>query len=78
MAYIERVRFEWRHKERANQKEHGLSFDEAVELFTGDSDYLEIYDKGRTKRIVSLPLVRSAAVSSWWSTASLERMSFGC
>jgi uncharacterized DUF497 family protein len=45
MTYTERVRFEWDpHKDQANQRKHGLSFDQAVELFTGDDDYLEIYD----------------------------------
>ena len=35
----------WDHKkDKANQKKHGLSFDEAKELFTSD-DYLEIHDE---------------------------------
>ena len=40
------VRFEWDpHKDQANRQKHGLSFDEARELFAGDNDYLEIYDE---------------------------------
>lgn len=45
MAYTGSVRFEWdRGKNEANQKKHGLSFEEAKELFASD-DYLEIYDE---------------------------------
>ena len=37
--------FEWDSaKDRGNRQQHGVSFDEAKELFTGDADYLEIYD----------------------------------
>ncbi len=46
MTYNRTVRFEWDpHKDHANQQKHGLSFDEARELFGGDNDYLEIYDE---------------------------------
>ncbi len=39
------MRFEWdRKKNEANQQKHGISFDEAKELFTSD-DCLEIYDE---------------------------------
>ena len=31
-------------KNRINRKKHGLSFDEAKELFEAQRDYLEIYD----------------------------------
>ena len=37
--------FEWDSaKDRGNRQRHGVSFDEAKELFTGDGDYLEIHD----------------------------------
>jgi len=37
--------FEWDpEKDRLNREHHGVSFDEAKELFSGDDDYLEIYD----------------------------------
>ena len=46
MAYTEKVRFEWDpDKNQANQEKHGLSFDQATELFSGGGDYLEIYDE---------------------------------
>ena len=37
--------FEWdAEKDRSNRKRHGVSFDEAAELFTSGGEYLEIYD----------------------------------
>jgi len=37
--------FEWDvEKDRANRERHGVSFDEAKELFTTGVNYLEIYD----------------------------------
>ena len=39
------MNFEWDpEKDRLNRELHGISFGEAKELFTGDYDYLEIYD----------------------------------
>lgn len=39
------MQFEWDpRKDRANQRKHGLSFQQASKLFTGPSDFLEIYD----------------------------------
>ena len=40
------MRFEWDDaKAEANRKKHGVSFEEATVLFTGPTDYLEIYDE---------------------------------
>jgi uncharacterized DUF497 family protein len=40
-----KMEFEWDpEKDRLNRELHGISFGEAKELFTGDDDYLEIYD----------------------------------
>ena len=40
------MRFEWDpSKDQANREKHGLSFDEAADLFARDNDYLEIYDE---------------------------------
>ena len=40
------MRFEWDDaKAEANRKKHGVSFEEATVLFTGDTNYLEIYDE---------------------------------
>ena len=39
------MRFEWDEEKSARNKEvHGVSFDEAKELFLADVDVLEIYD----------------------------------
>jgi len=38
--------FEWNPgKDKANRAKHGLSFEEATELFTSGNDFLEIYDE---------------------------------
>lgn len=40
------VPFEWdTNKDKENQEKHGLSFDEATELFTSGIDFLEICDE---------------------------------
>ena len=40
------MRVEWDdEKDRQNRRKHGLSFEEASELFTGENDYLEIFDE---------------------------------
>ena len=40
------MRFEWDSaKAEANRKKHGVSFEEATELFTEHADYLEIFDE---------------------------------
>jgi uncharacterized DUF497 family protein len=40
------MRFEWdAAKEQANKDRHGISFQEARELFTSGVDYLEVFDE---------------------------------
>ncbi len=40
------MRFEWDpSKDKINRAKHGLSFEEAIELFRSGVDYLEIYDE---------------------------------
>ena len=40
------MRFVWDPaKDKANQAKHGLSFEEAAEIFRSGVDYLEIYDE---------------------------------
>jgi hypothetical protein len=40
------VRFEWDpEKDKTNRPKHGVSFEEATELFKSGIDYLEIYDE---------------------------------
>jgi len=45
MAYTGRVRVEWDEaKNLANQRKHGVSFEEASELFRSGVNYLEVFD----------------------------------
>ena len=44
------MRFEWDpNKNAINEDKHGLSFEEAKELFEGDTDYVEIYDEDHSE-----------------------------
>jgi uncharacterized DUF497 family protein len=44
------VRFDWDpDKAKANLEKHGVSFQEAIELFSSGSDYLEIYDEDHSQ-----------------------------
>ena len=66
MTYNEGVRFEWApNKDRANQQKHGLSFDEATQLFASDNDYLEIYDDEHSDeedRFIAIGPIRAGLV----------------
>jgi uncharacterized DUF497 family protein len=43
---MEAMRFEWDPaKNRANKAKHGITFEQASQLFSGGEDYLEIYDE---------------------------------
>ncbi|HEV7239434.1 MAG TPA: BrnT family toxin [Thermoanaerobaculia bacterium] len=45
MAYTIRVKVAWDDvKNRVNQRTHGVSFEEASDLFRSGVDYLEIFD----------------------------------
>ena len=45
------MRFEWDpDKNETNRAKHGLSFEEASELFKGGVDYLEIYDEEHSEQ----------------------------
>ena len=60
------MRFEWDvGKEEINQRRHGISFEEAKELFTGGLDYLEIYDAEHSyeeDRFIAVGLVRRGLI----------------
>ena len=63
---IEKVRFEWNpHKDEANQRKHGLSFDEATKLFAGNNDFLAIYDavhSDEEDRFIAIGPVRAGVI----------------
>lgn len=45
MPYRSQTRFEWNDaKNLANRDKHGVSFEEARELFTSGENYLEVFD----------------------------------
>ena len=45
------MRFEWDPaKDKANRAKHGLSLEEATELFKPGVDYLEIYDQEHSEQ----------------------------
>jgi uncharacterized DUF497 family protein len=49
VTYAAEVRISWDEaKNVANQKKHGLRFEEAAELFRSGSDYLEIFDEAHS------------------------------
>jgi hypothetical protein len=44
------MRFDWDpEKEKANLEKHGVSFEDAVALFSSREDYLEIYDESHSQ-----------------------------
>lgn len=64
------MRFEWDEaKDAANQDKHGLSFEEASELFISGSDYLEIYDREHSEdedRFIAFgPIDRGLVIIVW-------------
>lgn len=60
------MRFDWDpNKDHANQQKHGLSFDEATELFADNNDYLEIYDEKHSDeedRFIAIGPIRAGVV----------------
>ena len=58
--------FEWdAAKDEANTERHGISFDEAKELFASGVDYLEIYDAEHSEdedRFIAIGPVRRGVV----------------
>jgi uncharacterized DUF497 family protein len=65
------VRIEWDEaKNFANQRKHGLSFQEAEELFTAGSDYLEIFDEAHSDtedRFLAIGPIRRGLVLVVWT-----------
>jgi uncharacterized DUF497 family protein len=70
MAYNVTVRVTWdRAKNLANQKKHGLSFEEARELFRSGLDYLELFDEDHSDeedRFIAIgPIQRGLVLVVW-------------
>jgi uncharacterized DUF497 family protein len=65
------VRVSWdRAKNLANQKKHGISFQEASELFTSGVDYLELFDDVHSEdedRFIAIGPIRRGLVLVVWT-----------
>jgi uncharacterized DUF497 family protein len=65
------VKVTWDHaKNLANQKKHGVSFEEARELFTSDIDCYEIFDEAHSEieeRLISIGPIRRGMVLVVWT-----------
>ena len=64
------MRIEWdERKSRQNQRKHGISFQEAAELFRSGADYLEIFDDAHSdeeERFLAIgPIRRGVALVVW-------------
>jgi uncharacterized protein len=64
------VRVAWDEaKNLANQRKHGISFEEAEELFASSSDYLEIFDEAHSEsedRFIAIgPIARGLVLVVW-------------
>lgn len=70
MAYNARVKVVWDEaKNLANRKKHGLSFEEARELFTSGVDYLEIFDESHSEeedRFTAIGPIRQGVILVVW------------
>src|SRR5215210_5573754 len=70
MPYPFEVRVAWDDaKNLANRRKHGISFEEAEELFISGSDYLEIFDESHSEsedRFIAIgPVVRGIILVVW-------------
>ena len=65
------MRTTWdRAKNLANQKRHGISFQEASELFTAKVDYLELFDDAHSDdedRFIAIGPIRRGLVLVVWT-----------
>jgi uncharacterized DUF497 family protein len=72
------VRVEWDEaKNLANQRKHGISFEEAEALFTTGSDYLEIFDETHSEfedRFVAIGAVTRGIVLVVWTERDEETL----
>jgi uncharacterized DUF497 family protein len=66
-----RVRLEWDDaKNLANQKNHGVSFEEAARVFSGGADCLEIFDQRHSEtedRFITIGPIRRGLVLVVWT-----------
>jgi uncharacterized DUF497 family protein len=80
LAYIVPVRVGWDEaKNIANQRKHGVSFDEAKERFISNVDYLEIFDDAHSEvedRFIAIgPIARGLVLVVWTSATKIQSAS---
>ncbi|MEX0890595.1 MAG: BrnT family toxin [Gemmatimonadota bacterium] len=65
------MEFTWEEgKNRANRRKHGISFEEARELFASGADYLELYDMAHSdleERFIAIGPVRRGLILVVWT-----------
>lgn len=62
-------------KNRANQRKHGVSFEEASELFTSGVDYLEMFDETHSEaedRFIAIGPISLGLVLVVWTDPAEE------
>lgn len=71
MTYHRMVKIEWDPaKNEENQVKHGVSFEEASDLFRSKRDYLEIFDEPHSQdeeRLIAIGLVRRGVIVIVWT-----------
>jgi hypothetical protein len=71
MAYTRAVEVAWDEaKNLANRKRHGLSFEEAAELFSSGIDYLVLFDEAHSDtedRFIAVGPIRRGLVVIVWT-----------
>jgi len=76
LAYAVEVKVSWDDaKNRANQREHGVSFEEASELFRSGRDYFEIFDDAHSvgeDRFIAIGPIRRGLVLVVWTERDEE------
>jgi uncharacterized protein len=70
MAYTAATEFEWdESKNQSNQLKHGVSFEEALELFSDDTETIDIFDDLHSDledRFISIgPIKRGIVLVIW-------------
>jgi uncharacterized protein len=70
------VKVAWDHaKNRANQQKHGVSFEEASELFRSGVDYLEVFDDEHSvteDRFIAIGPIRRGLILIVWTERDEE------
>ena len=70
------MKFAWDHaKNLANQRKHGVSFEEASDLFESEADYLEIFDDENSvieDRFIAIGPIRRGLVLIVWTEQDEE------